>query len=99
MGLKCSLKRGCLSSQAFTSGVLRVAFSGKTIRKRFDPPDQITVSDVSDPLISPVSAVLRVCQNGFVVGWRFRWWTVGMDLLGVARFWNLGAGTGGGLTT
>jgi len=43
------------------------------------------VCGVSDPLISPVPAVWRVCQNVFVIIWRFRWRTVGMDLLGVAR--------------
>jgi hypothetical protein len=31
VGVKCSLKRGCFSSQALTSGVLWVAFSGKTV--------------------------------------------------------------------
>jgi len=54
---------------------------------------------VPDPLIWPVSAAWRVCQNVFVIKQRFRWRTVGMDLLVVARLWNLGAGTGGGLTT
>ena len=57
------------------------------------------VCGVSDPLISPVSAVWRVCQNVFVIRWRFRWLTVGMDLLVVARLWNLGGETGAGLIT
>gem|GEM_PF-5074730 len=57
------------------------------------------VCGVSDPLISPVPAVWRGCQNVFVIKRRFRWLTVGMDLLGVARLSNPGAGTGAGLMT
>jgi len=35
----------------------------------------------------------------FVIGWRWRWLTVGMDLLAVARVWNPGGETGAGLMT
>jgi hypothetical protein len=58
-----------------------------------------TVCGVPDPLIWPVSAAWGVCQNVFMIRWRFRWRTVGMDLLGVARLSNLGEGTGAGLMT